>query len=113
MQLNMKAITKSLIESSAIKILQSLTWEYAKGMEISLEGVYCERERLGDVILVGRLRNKRKHRFRLEDTPSARVRLMVLVRRTLLKHYYPAEKQETAIEVVMQQAEMMKDGVVQ
>lgn len=53
----MKPITESLIESSAIEILQSLGWQYTNGKEISPEGLFCEREGFGDVILVSRLRN--------------------------------------------------------
>jgi type I restriction enzyme R subunit len=44
------------IESSAIEILQSLGWEYANGKEISPEGLFCDRENFGQVILANKLR---------------------------------------------------------
>lgn len=53
----MKPITENIIEASAIEILQSQGWEYANGKEISPEGLFCERESFGEVILINRLRN--------------------------------------------------------
>ncbi len=52
-----KPITENIIEESAIEILQSQGWEYANGKEISPEGLFCERESFGDVILAKRLRD--------------------------------------------------------
>lgn len=52
----MKPITENIIEESTIEILQSQGWEYANGKEISPEGLFCERESFGDVILAKRLR---------------------------------------------------------
>jgi type I restriction enzyme R subunit len=64
-----KPITENIIEESAIEILQSQGWEYAnaclpretyrfgrQGKEISHEGLLCERENFGDIILSSRLR---------------------------------------------------------
>jgi type I site-specific restriction-modification system R (restriction) subunit/very-short-patch-repair endonuclease len=42
---------------------------------------------------------------------SARAKLMVLVRRTLNKYGYPPDKQEKAIETVLQQAELLADNI--
>jgi len=65
----MKPITENIIEASAIEILQSQGWEYAnaclppdgqrtgrQGKEISLEGLFYERESFSQVILLNRLR---------------------------------------------------------
>lgn len=52
----MKPITENIIEESAIEILQSKGWEYVNGKEISPEGLFCERENFGDVVLTKRLR---------------------------------------------------------
>lgn len=52
----MKLITEDIIEKSAIELLQELGWEYAHGREISPEGLFCERDSFGDVLLVTRLR---------------------------------------------------------
>lgn len=65
----MKPITENIIEASTIEILQSQRWEYAnaclppdgmrygrQGKEISPEGLFCERESFGQVILIKRLR---------------------------------------------------------
>jgi type I restriction enzyme R subunit len=52
----LKPITENIIEESTIEILQSQGWEYANGKEISPEGLFCERESFGDVILAKRLR---------------------------------------------------------
>ena len=53
----MKPITENIIEQSAIEILQSQGWAYANGKEISPEGLFCERESFGEVVLLNRLRN--------------------------------------------------------
>lgn len=53
----MKLITEDLIEKSAIEILQEIGWQHAHGREISPEGLFCERDSFGDVVLVGRLRS--------------------------------------------------------
>jgi type I restriction enzyme, R subunit len=52
----MKLITEDIIEKSTIEILQEIGWQYANGREISPEGLFCERDSFGDVVLVGRLR---------------------------------------------------------
>lgn len=52
----MKPITENIIEASAIEILQSQGWEYVNGKEISPEGLFCERDSFGQVILTKRLR---------------------------------------------------------
>lgn len=52
----MKPITENIIEESAIEILQSQGWDYANGKEISPEGLFCERENFGEIILAKRLR---------------------------------------------------------
>lgn len=52
----MKPITENIIEESAIKMLQALGWRYANGKEISPEGLFCEREHFGQVILPKRLK---------------------------------------------------------
>lgn len=52
----MKPITESIIEQSAIEILQSQGWSYANGKDISPEGKSCERENFSHVILTARLR---------------------------------------------------------
>lgn len=51
----MKPITENIIEKSAIEILQSKGWEYVNGKEISPEGLFCERENFGEVVLTKRL----------------------------------------------------------
>lgn len=43
---------------------------------------------------------------------SARAKLMVIVRRTLKKYGYPPDKQEKAIETVLQQAELAMDSAI-
>lgn len=53
----MKPITENIIEQSAIEILQSQEWAYVNGKEISPEGLFCERESFGQIILLNRLRN--------------------------------------------------------
>ena len=53
----MKPITENIIEASAIEILQSLGWVYVNGKEISPEGLFCERENFGQVVLTIRLRS--------------------------------------------------------
>ena len=53
----MKPITENIIEQSAIEILQGLGWAYVNGKEISPEGVFCERESFGQIVLVNRLRD--------------------------------------------------------
>ncbi len=52
----MKPISENIIEQSAIEILQSQGWDYALGKEISPEGLFCERDSFGDVLLLKRLR---------------------------------------------------------
>jgi len=52
----MKPITENIIEESAIEILQSQGWDYVNGKEISPEGLFCERESFGEIILANRLR---------------------------------------------------------
>jgi type I restriction enzyme R subunit len=52
----MKPITENTIEESAIEILQSLGWQYAHGKDISLDGLFCERESFSQIILTKRLR---------------------------------------------------------
>lgn len=42
---------------------------------------------------------------------SARAKLMVLVRRTLKKYGYPPDKQEKAVQTVLEQAKLMANGV--
>ncbi|MCX7638679.1 MAG: type I restriction endonuclease subunit R [Cyclobacteriaceae bacterium] len=51
-----RPLTEHIIEQSAIEILQSLGWEYVHGKEISPEGLFCERESFGEVVLLKRLR---------------------------------------------------------
>ncbi len=51
----MKPITENIIEEAAIKMLQALGWQYAHGKEISPEGLFCERENFGQVVLFKRL----------------------------------------------------------
>lgn len=53
----MKLITEDIIEKSAIQLLQEIGWEYAHGREISPEGLFCERDSFGDVLLVARLQD--------------------------------------------------------
>jgi len=53
----MKPITENIIERSAIEILLSQGWEYAFGKDISLEGMFCERENFSQVVLTNRLRD--------------------------------------------------------
>jgi len=53
----MKPITENIIERSAIEILQLQGWEYAFGKDISPEGMFCERENFGQVVLTNRLRD--------------------------------------------------------
>ncbi|MFN8292039.1 MAG: type I restriction endonuclease subunit R [Chitinophagaceae bacterium] len=53
----MKPITESIIEESAIEILQLQGWDYVNGKEISPEGIYCERDSFEQIVLVNRLRN--------------------------------------------------------
>ncbi|OGU58714.1 MAG: DEAD/DEAH box helicase [Ignavibacteria bacterium GWF2_33_9] len=53
----MHPITENQIEYSAIEILKEMGWDYANGKDISPEGLFCERESFGDVLLVGRLRD--------------------------------------------------------
>ena len=43
---------------------------------------------------------------------SARAKLMVLVKRTLNKYGYPPDKQQSAIDTVLKQAEMMAEELV-
>lgn len=52
----MNSITESIIETTAIEILQSLEWEYISGKELSPEGLYNERESYHQIILTNRLR---------------------------------------------------------
>lgn len=52
----MKPLTENIIEESAIEILQAQGWSYANGKEISPEGLFCERETYGQIILTRRLR---------------------------------------------------------
>lgn len=49
-------ITESIIETTAIEILQSQGWEYIPGKELSPEGLYNERESYHQIILTNRLR---------------------------------------------------------
>ncbi len=44
---------------------------------------------------------------------SARAKLMVLVKRTLTKYGYPPDKQQTAIDTVLKQAELLTDKFIQ
>lgn len=53
----MKPTTENILEESAIEILQSQGWEYANGIEISPEGLFCESESFSQIVLVNRLRN--------------------------------------------------------
>lgn len=52
----MKPITEYIIEANAIETLQSQGWAYANGKEISPEGLFCERDSFGDILLLQRLR---------------------------------------------------------
>lgn len=52
----MRPITENIIEESSIEQLISLGWEYANGKELSPEGLFCERESFGQILLTGRLR---------------------------------------------------------
>lgn len=52
----MKPITEDSIEQSAIETLQQQGWDYANGRDISPEGLFCDREGFGEVVLVNRLR---------------------------------------------------------
>ncbi len=52
----MKPITEYIIEASAIETLQSQGWIYANGKEISPDGLFCERDSFGDILLLQRLR---------------------------------------------------------
>lgn len=51
-----KPITENIIEESAVEILQSEGWHYAHGKDISLDGLFCERESFSQIILTKRLR---------------------------------------------------------
>ena len=42
---------------------------------------------------------------------SARAKLMVLVKRTLNKYGYPPDKQEKAVQTILEQAKLMADGI--
>jgi type I restriction enzyme, R subunit len=44
---------------------------------------------------------------------SARAKLMVLVRRTLNKYGYPPDKQQQAIETILEQAKLLADGLTE
>lgn len=52
----MKPITEDIIEQTTLEMLQVLGWEYANGRDISPEGIFCERDSFGQVILTKRLR---------------------------------------------------------
>lgn len=52
----MKPITENIIEQSMIEILQSQGWDYAHGKEVSPEGIFCERESFGQILLLDRLK---------------------------------------------------------
>src|SRR5687768_2155891 len=75
----MKPITENIIEESAIEQLLSLGWEYANGKELSPEGLFCERDNFGQIILTNRLR-----------TALAKINL-----------HLPSDAQEAAIQKVM------------
>lgn len=52
----MKPLTEHIIEQSALEILQAQGWDYVHGKEISPDGLFCERENFGQIVLLNRLR---------------------------------------------------------
>ena len=52
----MKPITEDKIETFAIEVLQSISWEYIHGLAIAPGAEQAERENFEQIILVDRLR---------------------------------------------------------
>jgi type I restriction enzyme R subunit len=52
----LKPLTEHIIEQSALEILQAQGWDYVHGKEISPDGLFCERENFGQIVLLNRLR---------------------------------------------------------
>jgi hypothetical protein len=98
----MSELTVSAIESFAIKLSERLGYIALHGPDIEPDGVSPERGDYAEVFLPGRL-----------EQVVRRIKLKVIVKRTLRQFGYPPDMQLLATETVLKQAEMIANELAE
>lgn len=92
-------MTEDQLEQETLGWLADVGYSHAYGPDIAHDGPKPERAHSGQVILTFRLREAMR-----------RLKLRLMVKRILRKYKYPPDLQDAAVDLVLQQAQVMGES---